>query len=87
MNAWEKIQKNISPFQHQLKKKLDNAKTITYKLKFIGSFRFMWTSSSYLVDNLPEIYKKECKGSKSGCDFIGTKNNKTANANNVKKDG
>ena len=47
----------------------------------------MWTSLSYLVDNLPEIYKKECKRSKSGCDFIGTKNNKTANANNVKKDG
>ena len=36
----------------------------------------MWTSLSYLVDNLSEIYKKECKGSKSGCDFIGTKNNK-----------
>ena len=47
----------------------------------------MRTSLSYLVDNLPEIYKKECKRSKSGCDFIGIKNNKTANANNVKKDG
>ena len=37
---------------------------------------------SDLVDNLSEIYKKECKGCeekrkiKSACDFIGVKNNK-----------
>ena len=49
-------------FQYQLKKKLDNNKTITYKLKFIDSFRFMLTSLSSLVDNLSEIFKKECKG-------------------------
>ena len=64
-------------FQYQLKKKLDNNKTITYKLKFIDSFRFMLTSLSSLVDNLSEIYKKKCKGCKerrkikSVCDFIG----------------
>ena len=34
---------------------------ITYKLKFIDSSRFMWTSLSNLVDNLPEIYDKECR--------------------------
>ena len=42
----------------------------------------MSTSLSSLVDNLSEIYKKECKGYKerkkikSVCDFIGHKNNK-----------
>ena len=43
-------------------KKLDNGKTITCELKFIDSFRFMSTSISSLVDNVSEIYKKECKG-------------------------
>ena len=42
----------------------------------------MSTSLSSLVDNLSEIYKKECKGCKERkkiepvCDFIGLKNNK-----------
>ena len=31
---------------------------ITYKLKFMDSFRFMSTSLSSIVDNLSEIYKK-----------------------------
>ena len=59
-------------------KELDNSKTITYKLKFIDSFRFMSTSASKLVDNLSEIYSKKCKGEicKSECDFIGLKSNK-----------
>ena len=65
-----------------IKKELDNGKTIMYKLKFIDSFRFMSTSLWKLVDNLSEIYKKECKVCKekrkikSGCNFIGLKNNK-----------
>ena len=36
----------------------------------------MPTSLSKLVDNLSEIYSKECKGCKSVCNFIGFKNNK-----------
>ena len=50
--------------------------------KFIDSFRFMSTSLSSLVDDLYEIYKKECKGYKekrkikSVCNFIGLENNK-----------
>ena len=36
----------------------------TYKLKFINSFRFMSTSLSKLVNNLSEIYIKECRGCK-----------------------
>ena len=35
-------------------------KTITYKLKFIDSYRFMQSKLSDLVDNLSEINKKEC---------------------------
>ena len=36
-------------------------KKITYKLKFIDSYRFMSTSLSNLVDNLSGVYDKECK--------------------------
>ena len=39
----------------------DNNKIIIYRLKFIDSFRFISTSLSSLVDNLSEIYKKECR--------------------------
>ena len=54
----------------------------------------MSTLLSSLVDNLPEIYKKEFTGCeerrkiKSVCNFIGLENNKLiTNAKNVKKDG
>ena len=59
-----------------MKKELDNGKTITYKLKFIDSFRFMSTSLSSLADNSSEIYNKNCrdKSCESKCDFIGTTN-------------
>ena len=33
----------------------DNSKKITYKLKFIDSYRFMQSKLSDLVDNLSEI--------------------------------
>ena len=55
----KKYSKNLLLFL--IKKELDNLKTITHKLKFIDSFRFMSTSLSSLVDNLSEIYKKERK--------------------------
>ena len=77
----ENTEKYIT-FSVPIKKELDNNKTITYKLKFIDSFRFMSTSLSSLVDKLSEIYKKECKGCeerrkiKSVCNFIVLKNNK-----------
>ena len=77
----ENTEKYIT-FSVPISKELDNGKTVTYKLKFIDSIRFMSTSLSSLVDNLSEIYKKECKGCeekrkiKSVCNFIGLKNNK-----------
>ena len=69
-------------FSVAIKKKLDNGKTIMYKLKIIDSFIFMDNSLSKLVDDLSEIYKKECKGCmerkgiKSMCNFIGLNNNR-----------
>ena len=42
-------------FSAPIKKELNNGKTITYKLKFIDSFRFMSSSLSSLVNNLSEI--------------------------------
>ena len=41
-------------FSVRISKELDNAKTITCRLKFIDSFRSMLTSLSSLVDNLSE---------------------------------
>ena len=44
-------------------KKNDNGSggTITYKIKFIDSCRFMQRKLSNLVDNLSEINNKDCK--------------------------
>ena len=39
-------------FSVPIEKKYDNCKTVTHKLKFIDSFRFMATSLSALVDDL-----------------------------------
>ena len=57
-------------------------KTITYKLKFFDSFRFMSNSLSELVDNMAGIFKsQECKSCiekmkiNSECCFVGLKNN------------
>ena len=60
--------------------KKENGKiTITYKLKFIDSYRFMSTSLSNLVDNLSGIYDKECKKcmerkNRLNCELIRFKN-------------
>ena len=64
MNAYERIQKNILLFSVPIKKELDSGKTITYKLKFIDSFRFMSSKLSDLINNLSEIYCKEYRGCK-----------------------
>ena len=78
----EKIWKNILLFLYQLRK-CDDGKTITCKLRFIDSFRFMSTSLSELVDNKSGIFNSiECKSCietikiNSECCFFGLKNNR-----------
>ena len=71
-------------FSVPIKKECDNNnKTITYKLKFIDSFRFMPDSLSNLVDNTSGIFNSiECKSCiekikiNSECCFDGLKNNR-----------
>ena len=72
--------------------KLDNGKTVTYKLKFINSFRFMSSKLSDLVDNLSEIYRKTAKHagkkekSNQCANLLGLKiMNYVTNAKDVKK--
>ena len=49
-------------FSVAIKKELDNGKAMTYKLKFIDSFRFMSTSLPKLVKkNRDKNRKSECK--------------------------
>ena len=68
--------REIFSFSVPISKELDNGKTITYKLKFIDSFRFMSTSLSSLVDNLSEkLYSDKCKDCKSEIDYKSIKNN------------
>ena len=62
-------------------KKSNDGKTITKRLIFIDSFRFMSASLSDLVDNLSGIFNSiECKSCmeriNSECCFVGLKNNR-----------
>ena len=76
-------------FSVPIKKELDNGKTVTYKLKFIDSFRFMSSSLSSLVNNVYEIFSKICRGcrerikNESVCDFIVLKSNKLHHKCNI----
>ena len=74
----ENMEKYIT-FNVPLRKINENGKLITYKLKFIDSYRFMSTSLSNLTDNLSEINKKECKSRKNisvNCKYINYKDNR-----------
>ena len=48
--------KKYATFSVPIKKEYDNNKTITYKLKFIYSFRFMPDSLTSLVNNKSGIF-------------------------------
>ena len=71
----ENTEKYIT-FSVPLKKKIENKNIeITYKIKFIDSFRYMSSSLSKLVDNLSEgIHNNKCADRKSSLDYIKTKN-------------
>ena len=74
-------------FSVPIKKEVNNydgeKKIMTYKLKFIDSFRFMSDSLSNLVDNTSEIFKsEECKSCieklniNSECYYVGLKSDR-----------
>ena len=78
----ENMEKYIT-FSVPIKKECDGGKTITHKLRFIDSFRFMSTLLSELIDNMSGIFNSiECKSCIekikiiSECCFIGLKNNR-----------
>ena len=59
-----------------IKKELDNGESITYKIKFIDSYRFMEKSLSSLVDNLSEgFHSDECTDCKFCLDYMSIKDN------------
>ena len=67
----ENTEKYIT-FSVPVKKKIDNKDLeITYKIKFIDSYRFMSSSLSKLVDNLSEgIHNNKCSDCESNLDCI-----------------
>ena len=73
----ENTEKYIT-FSVPIKKKIENKDIeITYKIKFIDSYRFMAISLSKLVDNLSEgIHNNKCFDCGSNRDYIKTKNEK-----------
>ena len=82
MSIWGKIKKKSITFSVPINTELNNEKTITCKLEFVDSLKFMSSSLSNLVNNLSETCSKVCRGCRerknieSVCDFIGLKNNK-----------
>ena len=77
----ESTEKYIT-FSIPIKKENDDGKTITHKIKFIDTCRFMESKLSDLADNLSEVNNKDCKKCmerkkiRSECEFIGLKDNK-----------
>ena len=71
----ENTEKYIT-FSAPIKKKIGNKNIeITYKIKFIDSYRFMSSSLSKLVDNLSEeLHNNKCVDCESCLDCIKTKN-------------
>ena len=67
----ENTEKYIT-FSVPLRKKIENKNIeITYKIKFIDSYRFMSSSLSKLVDNLPEgIHNNKCADCESCLDYV-----------------
>ena len=70
--------RKIYNFSVPIKKKIENKNVeITYKIKFIDSYRFMSIPLSKLIDNLSEgLHNNKCLDCESGLDYIKTKNEK-----------
>ena len=72
----ENTEKYIT-FSVPIKKELHSGKTITFKIKFIDSFRFVSSRLSSLVDNLAEgFHNAKCKECNSYCHCIEVKDKK-----------
>ena len=73
----ENTEKYIT-FSVPIKKKIENKDLeITYKIKFIDSYRFMSSSLSKPVDNLSEgIHNDKCANCESCLDYVKSKNEK-----------
>ena len=73
----ENTEKYIT-FLAPIKKKIENKDLeISYKIKFIDSYRFMSMPLSKLIHNLSEgIHNNKCADCKSCLDYIKTKNEK-----------
>ena len=73
----ENTEKYIT-FSVPIKKKIENKNLeITYKIKFVDSYRYMPSSLSKLVDNLSEgIHNNKCVDCNSCLDYIKIKNEK-----------
>ena len=74
--------KKYITFSAPIKKKIENKNLeITYKIKFIDSYRFMVMPLSKLIDNLSEgIHNNKCADCKSCLDYVrSTKNEKLKN--------
>ena len=69
----ENTEKYIT-FSVSIKEELDNGKTVTCKIRFIESCRFMSKKLLSLVDNLSEgLHNYECVDCKSYLDYLETK--------------
>ena len=73
----ENTEKYIT-FSAPIKKKIENKNIeITYKIKFIDSYRFMSMPLSKLIDNLSEgLHNNKCADCESCLDYLKTKNEK-----------
>ena len=73
----ENTEKYIT-FSVPIRKKIENKNIeITYKIKFIDSYRFISMSLSKLIDNSSEgLHNNKCLDCKSCLDYIKTKNEK-----------
>ena len=66
----ENVEKYVN-FSVPIKKELDDGKSITYKIKFIDSFRFMSSSLSNLADNFSgRLHNDKCTDCKSCLDYV-----------------